>query len=55
MNWAHTCIYVRVGTNRTQIDSGSLPPRLESTGRRLTVVHTGAKVPEWALAGDPAS
>lgn len=54
MNWGHTCVYVRVGSSRTQIDSGSLPPRLESTGRKLTVVHAGSSVPEWALAGEPA-
>jgi hypothetical protein len=51
MNWAHACIYVRVGSTRTRVDSGSLPPRLEGSGRKLTVVHAGTKVPAWALEG----
>jgi hypothetical protein len=48
-NWGHRCLYVRHGAGGTRTDEGTLPPRIEGTGRRLTVLWVGADVPEWAV------
>jgi hypothetical protein len=48
-NWAHACLYVRCGADEVRVDAGSLPPALAGTGRRLTVLAAGPKVPAWAL------
>jgi hypothetical protein len=48
-NWAHACVYVRCGADEVRVDEGSLPPPLEGTGRRLTVLAAGSRVPSWAI------
>ena len=52
-NWGHACLYVRCGAEEVRVDAGTLPPRLESTGRRLTVLAVGTPVPPWAIERAP--
>ena len=47
-NWGHACLYVRCGAE-VRVDEGTLPPRLASAGRRLTVLAVGQQVPSWAV------
>lgn len=48
-NWAHACLYVRCGTERVQVDPGSLPPLLKEANREMTVLQIGSRVPSWAI------
>jgi hypothetical protein len=54
-NWAHACLYVRCGAGEVRVDEGSLPPALAGTGRRLTVLAAGPRVPAWALDSPESS